>query len=351
MRSIFGSIWFWLAMLLIFLGIIFKESDIDKDAGSKYFKAKMRLRNVHFSQMDKEFEELRVFADELEMDDGQNVMIASKVRALFFDKNCATKSAELIASHADKNPFEIKFYGDVRVKTSENERLRTDELRYFASRKELFTTCTVTIWKDDIIITGRELKYNTQTKLGSLAKDVLIRIWNKQASPSTKIASGTKRKPLQSQSQIASIDDEITSLKEPVLEIPEEGKEALWNETDNEKLPKKTEKLGSNDTKTASDTEKFPQKDFNPLSKEVKSRPDSKKFSPKDETLASNNTLSAQKSNELITENANPTPKKTKIKPNIKILPTKNATIASTSTQLMPESDQRRTENEKVGKK
>ncbi|MBF0406562.1 MAG: LPS export ABC transporter periplasmic protein LptC [Candidatus Riflebacteria bacterium] len=203
MKAIFSNIWFWLAVLLIFLGIIFKESDIDKETGTKYYKEKMRLKDVHFSEMDKGFEHLRVFADELEMDESQNNMFASKVRALFFDKNCATKTANLVASFAEKNPFEIRFYGDVRITTSDNERLRTDELRYFSSRKDLYSTCTVTIWKDNTVITGRELRYNTQRREGILSKDVLIRIWKPVATSPEKIAvaSPSENVPLSTDSK------------------------------------------------------------------------------------------------------------------------------------------------------
>lgn len=177
MKSVLGSIWFWLAMLLVFLAIILYDSDLEKEAISKYVKGKMKLTDVHFSEMDKSFEQARIFADEVEMDDSQTNMIASRVRALFFDKQVATRTANVVASMAYKNPYEIKFVGDVRMHSSDNERLRSDEMRYFVSRKEIYTSCPVTIWKDDLVLTGREMQFNTETKTGVIKRDILIRIW------------------------------------------------------------------------------------------------------------------------------------------------------------------------------
>ncbi|MFZ2956870.1 MAG: LPS export ABC transporter periplasmic protein LptC [Candidatus Ozemobacteraceae bacterium] len=177
MKSIFSSIWFWLMVLLLFLAVIFRDSDLEKDAASKYVKGKMKLTDVHFSEMDQGSESARVFADEVEMDDMQSNMVASRVHAIFFDKYEATKTADLTASSATKNPYEIRFFGDSKLRTSENERLRSDELRYFISRKEIYTSCSVTIWKDDLVLTGKEMRFNTERREGTINRDILIRIW------------------------------------------------------------------------------------------------------------------------------------------------------------------------------
>ncbi|MBF0498617.1 MAG: LPS export ABC transporter periplasmic protein LptC [Candidatus Riflebacteria bacterium] len=204
MKSIFSNIWFWLAVLILFLAVIFRDSDLEKDAASKYIKGKMKLTDVHFSEMDKGVESARVFADEVEMDDMQTNMVATHVHALFFDKQnasgtteqvatgtaeqVATKTADLTASSATKNPYEIRFFGDARLRTSENERLRADELRYLISRKEIYTSCPVTIWKDDMVLTGKELRFNTENREGDLKRDILIRIW-KKASETASVKS------------------------------------------------------------------------------------------------------------------------------------------------------------------
>lgn len=190
MKALLNSIWFWMFVLLLFLVVIFHDSELEKDAQSKYVKERMLLHEVHFSEMDKGFEHLRIFADDLDMDDTQTNMIATHVRAVMFDRAIATKTATLTASSAFKNPYEIRFVGDARIVTSENERLRTEELRYFLSRKELFSSSPVTIWKDDMILTGRNLTYETQTHEGYLKNDVLIRIW-KNASQT----ASTSRNP------------------------------------------------------------------------------------------------------------------------------------------------------------
>ncbi|HNV69567.1 MAG TPA: LPS export ABC transporter periplasmic protein LptC [Candidatus Ozemobacteraceae bacterium] len=188
MKGIFSSVGFWMLMLIIFLVVLMWRDDLE-EARTKYVKQKMRLTDVHFSEMDKGFEAVRFFADVVDMDDSQNNMIASRVRALFFDKQVATRSGELLASYAQRTPYEIRFWGDVRLHTTDRERFRAEEARYFQNRRELFTTCPVTIWKDDMIITGKELRYNTSTREGELRRDVLIRIWP-AASGSTP-ASGT----------------------------------------------------------------------------------------------------------------------------------------------------------------
>ncbi len=197
MKGIFSSVGFWMFMLIIFLVVLMWRDDLE-EARTKYVKQKMRLTDVHFSEMDKGFEAVRFFADVVDMDDSQNNMIATNVRALFFDKQVATRSGELLASNAQRTPYEIRFWGDVRLHTTDRERFRAEEARYFQNRKELFTTCPVTIWKDDMIITGRELRYNTSTREGELKRDVLIRIWPAASATTASVsltASSTEEAP------------------------------------------------------------------------------------------------------------------------------------------------------------
>ncbi|NLI76983.1 MAG: LPS export ABC transporter periplasmic protein LptC [Candidatus Riflebacteria bacterium] len=177
MRDFYTKGWFWFLVLMVFLIIILKDDDLEKDVQSKYQKARMKLTDVHFSELDQGFEHARMYADVVDMDDSQNNMNASRVRTLFFDKEVATRTGQLVASWAFKTPFEARFWGDVRMRSSDGQRMRSEELRYFFSRKELYTSMPVTIWKDDMIITGREFRYNTQDRTGSLERDVLIRIW------------------------------------------------------------------------------------------------------------------------------------------------------------------------------
>lgn len=188
MKGIFSSVGFWMLMLIIFLVVLMWRDDLE-EARTKYVKQKMRLTDVHFSEMDKGFEAVRFFADVVDMDDSQNNMIATNVRALFFDKQVATRSGELLASNAQRTPYEIRFWGDVRLHTTDRERFRAEEARYFHNRKELFTTCPVTIWKDDMIITGRELRYNTSTREGELKRDVLIRVWPAASATTASVTS------------------------------------------------------------------------------------------------------------------------------------------------------------------
>lgn len=192
MKQIFSQIWFWFIMLIVFLAVIMYDRDFEKDVLTVYQKQKMHLKDVHFSEMDQGFEAARIFADEVDMDDSQSNMLATNVRSLFFDKEVATRSGELVASFASKNPQEIIFWGDVRFWSTDNERLRTDELRYATNRKELYTIRPVTLWKDNMVITGKELLYNTKSKEGSLSQNVVIRIWPKsKASSTAAIASGS----------------------------------------------------------------------------------------------------------------------------------------------------------------
>ncbi|MBI3038749.1 LPS export ABC transporter periplasmic protein LptC [bacterium] len=215
MKSIFSDFWFWLVMLLLFLGIIFRDSEFEKDVKSQYSKQKMRLNEVRFSELDQGFEHLRVYADVVDMDDFQNNFIASNVHGFFYDKLVATRTGEFTAESAAKNPYEARFWGDVKLHTSDNERLRTEELKYFISRKEIYTDCPVTIWKDSMIVTGREFRFNTQTKEGHLQKDVLIRIWpsgSDSASQNGEVAFATDPilfSPASDSPEIATLPEEI----------------------------------------------------------------------------------------------------------------------------------------------
>ncbi|HNW34451.1 MAG TPA: hypothetical protein PKM25_05935, partial [Candidatus Ozemobacteraceae bacterium] len=143
-------------------------------------------------------------------DDSQSNMTASTIHAFFFDRMIATKTGELVASWGLKTPFEARFWGDVRLHTSTRERFRGTEMRYFFSRNEMFTSMPVTLWKDDMVITGRELRYNTQTKEGSLARDVLIRVWE-AASATASMTARAAETPFPSTQ---------TATSAPPLQIP-----------------------------------------------------------------------------------------------------------------------------------
>lgn len=189
MKDMLGQPWFWFLVLLGFLGMILWDDDIEKEIQSKYAKQRMKLTRVRFREIDQGFEHARMYADVVDMDDSQNNMNATNVRTLFFDKEVATRTGELVASWSWKTPFEARFWGDVKTRSSDGERMRSDELRYFFSRKELYTSMPVTIWKDDMIITGRDFRFNTQSKVGTLNRDVLIRIWPSASATATATAS------------------------------------------------------------------------------------------------------------------------------------------------------------------
>ncbi|HOY67732.1 MAG TPA: hypothetical protein PLP29_12655, partial [Candidatus Ozemobacteraceae bacterium] len=191
-QPFYMTFWFWGLLFAGFLGIIFFSStDLEKDVQSRYARQKMRLTNVKFDELEAGFEHATMYADVVDMDDSQNNMTASTIHAFFFDRMVATKTGELVASWGMKNPFEARLWGDVRLHTSTRERYRGEEMRFIFSRDELFTALPVTLWKDDMIITGRELRYNTKTKEGSLARDVLVRIWE----PASSTASAPARPP------------------------------------------------------------------------------------------------------------------------------------------------------------
>ena len=174
-------------MLTLFIGIILWDDKIEEGIKQTYVKQRMMMRNVNFSEVDKGFEHAKLFADFVEMDDHQNNMTASNVRTVFYRREVATWTGYLNSHRAMKNPFEAKFWGDVKIHTTDNEKMRTEELRYFFNRKELFTQNPVTIWKGDAVITGKGLRYNTQTKEANLSQQVKIRIWQKNASNTEKI--------------------------------------------------------------------------------------------------------------------------------------------------------------------
>lgn len=171
----------YLVFIAFLLGIVFlvlQDDTLEKELRSSYLKAKMQLKKVYFNELDQGIEYAKVFADLVEMDDFMNNMVATNVKVIYIDKNNASKTGYLVASYASKSPLEAKFWGDVRVFTTEEERLRTEELRYYFSSREIFTNMPVTIWKDNMIITGQDLRYNLNTKTGLLGRNVVIKIWD-----------------------------------------------------------------------------------------------------------------------------------------------------------------------------
>jgi len=176
MKNILLSYWLWAAILVAFITIILWDDELEK-ATTSYVKHRMVLKNVNFSQVEGGFEHARLYADICDMDDNQNNMNASNVRTIFYKQDQATWTGRLISERALKNPFEAKFWGDVRGWNTDNERIRTDELRYYFNRKELHTQKPVTIWKDDAVLTGLGLRYNTVDKEAQINQQVVIRIW------------------------------------------------------------------------------------------------------------------------------------------------------------------------------
>jgi LPS export ABC transporter protein LptC len=147
----------------------------------------MNLTNVNFSQVDNGFEQAKLYAKSVNMDENQNNMNASTVKAYFFKEDNASFTGTLLSEKALKNPFEVKFWGNIRAWTTDEDKLKTEEMRYYFSRKELYTQKPVTIWKDNAVITGIGLRYNTQTKEAHINQNVKIRIWNENASESKEI--------------------------------------------------------------------------------------------------------------------------------------------------------------------
>ena len=189
MKNFLFSYWLWGFVLIIFVIIILWDDELEKSAAS-YIKHRMVLKNVNFSQVEGGFEHARLYADICDMDDNQNNMNASNVRTIFYKPDQASWTGKLISERALKNPFEAKFWGDVRGWNTDNERIRTDELRYYFNRKELHTQKPVTIWKDNAVLTGLGLRYNTQDKEAQINQQVVIRIWDsasQTAKPDTRI--------------------------------------------------------------------------------------------------------------------------------------------------------------------
>lgn len=198
MKRIFLSFWFWGILLSIFIALILWEETLGQSVKSEYIRRRMTMTDVNWSQIEEGFEQARMYADFVDMENNRNNMNAKDIRAVFFKEEDENWLGRLISERAVRNPFETKFWGDVRMWNTDNERLRTEELRYFFSRNELNTRRPVTIWKDDMIITGNGLRYNTETKKAEILSDVKIRIWedNKSSDKNSLATKEHKTKPI-----------------------------------------------------------------------------------------------------------------------------------------------------------
>ena len=180
MKSIFSSFWFWGILLVTFIAIILWDDKFEENAKGTYTKHKMTLDNVNFSQIENGFEHARMYATTCEMDDSQTNMEAKDIKVLFFKEEVATYTGRLIAASATKSPFEAKFWGDVRFWDTDNERMRTEEMRYLFNRKELSTQRPITVWKDNAVLTGLGMVYNTENKEITINQQVVIRLWEEE---------------------------------------------------------------------------------------------------------------------------------------------------------------------------
>lgn len=193
MKNLLTSFWLWGIILAFFIAIILWDEKIQENVVNTYVKHRMVLTDVDFSQIDKGFEEAKMHAETVDMDDNQNNMNATNVKTNFFKQDNASFTGTLLSDKALKNPFEVKFWGDVRGWSTDGDKIRTEEMRYYFNRKELYTQKPVTLWKDNAVITGIGMRYNTQTKEAQINQQVMIRIWNKNASGTikTEVASST----------------------------------------------------------------------------------------------------------------------------------------------------------------
>ncbi|OQB49667.1 MAG: Lipopolysaccharide-assembly, LptC-related [bacterium ADurb.Bin157] len=184
-KNILLSFWFWSVLLVAFIVLILWDDDLEEGIKAEYIKHRMVLNDVNFSQIDKGFESARLYADTCEMDDNQNNMEANNVRVMMFKENVATWTGRLISEKALKTPFEAKFWGDVRLWNSDDERFRTEEMRYYINRKEMHTQKPITAFKDKIVVTGLGMSYFTETQELKINQQVVIRIWNDQKEKKT----------------------------------------------------------------------------------------------------------------------------------------------------------------------
>ena len=184
-KNVLSSFWFWGILLVTFITIILWDDSFEESAKGTYQKYKMTLNDVNFSQIENGFEHARMYMTNCEMDDSQTNMEARDIKVLFFKEDIPTYTGKLIAASATKTPFEAKFFGDVRLWDTDNQRMRTEEMRYLFNRKELSTQRPVTYWKDNAVLTGLGMTYNTERKEMTINQQVVIRIWDEDEKEKT----------------------------------------------------------------------------------------------------------------------------------------------------------------------
>lgn len=182
MKNILMSFWFWGLVLAVFVALILYEEDLTQKATSEYVRYKMGMEKVNWSQIEAGFEHARMYANTVSMENNKSHMKAQSVETIFFRESEPDWNGKLTSLEGLKNPMEAKFWGDVRAWNTDNERLKTEELRYFFNRKELRTDQPITIWKDGTVTTGVGLTYNTETKNAEILSNVKIRIWEEKKS-------------------------------------------------------------------------------------------------------------------------------------------------------------------------
>jgi LPS export ABC transporter protein LptC len=197
MKGFLTSFWLWGFILLVFIGIILWDDTLQEKVSQAYIKHRMVLKDVNFNQMDKGFEQAKMHAEIVDMDDNQNNMNATNVKTNFFKEDNASFTGTLYSDKALKNPFEVKFWGNIRGWSTDGDKIKTEELRYYFNRKELFTQKPVTLWKDNAVITGIGLRYNTENKEAQINQQVKIRIWDdfEGKIPKAKAASPVREIP------------------------------------------------------------------------------------------------------------------------------------------------------------
>ena len=179
-KNMLSNFWFWGFMLVAFVTIILWDDDVEENAKGNYVKHRMSLDNVNVSQIENGFEHSRMYATKCEMDDSQSNMEANDIKVLFFKEEIATYTGHLIAASATKSPFEAKFFGNVRLWNTDNERMKTEEMRYLFNRKELSTQKPITAWKDNAVLTGLGMTYNTESQELTVNQQVVIRVWDEK---------------------------------------------------------------------------------------------------------------------------------------------------------------------------
>jgi len=135
-------------------------------------KADANLKDVCYTEVRNGFKEWVLNADSASYFEHTGNLLLNRIHMVFYGKN--GKRIRLTGEKGKLNTTtkDIEVYGNIVVISEDGYQLRTDSLKYFSSKRYMYTKDRVWIEGKDVITEGEGLEFDMDTKKITILRDV-----------------------------------------------------------------------------------------------------------------------------------------------------------------------------------